>query len=223
MRRLESLLILLALACSSAYSPPGGVTPTPRASPQTVDRREIGGTEIEAPPLPLTDAEVERARGIVNEALRTRNLLDERTFLVHAEMVHDKAAPSSRRALLQYYRYNGDLTITSIVDLGAQNIVAFRSVEHVPTGISREEFEEARALALADPRVVAVLGNNREQIVIEPLPLGTDLPEDRFRGHRVIRLLFRIGRDYLAEPEVFVDLTERRVIIEQPSPQMHHP
>ena len=91
----------------------------------------------------------------------------------------------------------------------------------MPASLSDQEFQEARALAFADPRVVQALGAAQERLVVEPLPLGTTLPDDRFYGHRVVRLLFRIGPDYLSRPIVFVDLTDRRVLVEEPSSGEH--
>ena len=221
MRRLTSCLVFLALAC--ATSQPGPTTTRnlpPAGGARVVDRREIGGTEIPPPPVPLTEAEVRRAAAIATEALRARNLFDDRTYFVHAEMLHDKSAPLERRALVEHYRYEGDVTITSIVDLGpAARVLDVRTAEHVPTSLSNEEFEQARSLALADPRVAQAIAPARERIVIEPLPLGTTNREDRFFGHRVVRLLFRVGADYLARPIVFVDLTDRRVLVEEPSLQ----
>lgn len=206
MRRLIGLLVLLCLACAS-YKPV--------AYPQRLDRRELGGAEIEAAPLPLSDAEVQRAGAIASAELRTRNLLDDRTFFVHAEMLHDKAAPAARRALVLHYRYAGDTTFTSVVDLAqAGRVIDLRTDRNIPAPLSREEFEQAQRLALADERVNGMLGPARQGLVVEPLVMRSSSPTDPLFGHRVVSLLFRIDRDYICPSIVFVDLSAGRAFTE---------
>ncbi|HJQ36481.1 MAG TPA: hypothetical protein VKB93_05035 [Thermoanaerobaculia bacterium] len=146
--------------------------------------------------------------------LRERKFVDARTYFVHAEMLQDKAG-NARLALVTHYRYAGDQTITSIVDLTARRVMDVRVTAHAGAPLSREEFDEARQLALADPAVVQALGANRDRVVVEPLLLRAPEGDPMF-GHRVVRLLFRVERDYLSAPVVHVDLTDRKVMIEPP-------
>jgi Cu2+-containing amine oxidase len=217
-RSLGCLLTLFLLGCPRATTPPGETTTAERPAAtidrRVIDRRVMGGGEIEAAAAPLTDAEVQRAATIATGELRKRNVADARTYFVHAELLRDKAAPS-RRAMVVHYRYAGDQTITSIVDLGAQRVLDVRVAEHVGAPLSREEFDQAREMAMADPNVARALGENRGRVTIEPLLLRAPEGDPMF-GHRVVRLLFRIDRDYLSAPVVHVDLTERKVLIESP-------
>ena len=214
MRRPAGLLVLLCLACAS-YTP----TPYPQQRP---DRRELGGTEIEAAPTPLTAAEVERAGAIAGAELRTRGLLDARTFFVHAEMLHDKAAPAARRALVLHYRYAGDTTFTSVVDLAQEGrVVDMRTDHNVPAPLSREEFAEAQRLAMADERVTGMLGPNRARLIVEPLVLRAASPSDPLFGHRAVSLLFRFGTDFICPNIVIVDLSASRVLIEPRRETLH--
>lgn len=212
------LLSLVLLGCPTRTPAPGEPTATAVAeTPAPTDRRVLGGGEIEAAPAPLTEAEVQQAAGIAMGELRKRNFADSRTFFVHAEMLHDKGG-NARRALVQHYRYAGDQTITTIVDLSAGRVVDVRVAEHAPSALSREEFEEARKLAMADPRVQEALGANRGNVEVEPLVVRASQGDPLF-GHRVVRLLFRRGRDYLTAPDVHVDLTDRKVMVRTPPPQ----
>jgi len=217
--RLGCCLVFIAAACTSqpAYRQPQTAPAAPAVT--AAEQTALPGSEIEAPPAPLTAAETQAAASIALRALETNNLRGSGPlFFVHAEMLHDKAAPNARRALVEHYRYDGDLTITTLVDLGAQRVVAQRTAAHVPTPLSREEFEQARASALGDSRVSGLLAAHRnEQVDVEPMMTFTTSPDDPFFGHRVVRLLFRVGRDYLHTPLVFVDLTDNgRVLIQEP-------
>jgi Cu2+-containing amine oxidase len=178
-----------------------------------------GGGEIGAPSAPLTEAELQQAASIAMDELRKRNAADARTYFTHAEVLRDKSS-NARRALVVHYRYAGDQTVTSIVDLTARRVVDVRIEAHAGAPLSREEFAQASELALADPNVVNALGANRSRVTIEPLLLRAPEGDPMF-GRRVVRLLFRIDRDYLSAPVVHVDLTERRVLIEPPRNREH--
>jgi len=223
MRRCLGCVLSLVLLGCPAKSPPPAETASAeqqRAFPPPTDRKVMGGGEIEAAPTPLTDAEMQQAASIATGELRNRKLADDRTFFVHAEMLHDKSAPGSRRALVLHYRYQGDLTITTVVDLTAQRVLDVRTAAHVAAPLSQQEFEQARGLAMADPRVAEALGQNRGRVTVEPLVLHAT-EGDPLYGHRVVRLLFRVERDYLSAPVVLVDLTTRQVMIEPPRSADH--
>jgi Cu2+-containing amine oxidase len=216
------LVLFLLFACNPKTQPGGTTTATAETAsfPPPADRRVMGGGEIEAAPTPLTDAELQQAASIATGELRNRKLADARTFFVHAEMLHDKSAPGSRRALVLHYRYEGDQTITTVVDLTAQRVVDVRTAAHVAAPLSQEEFEQARGMAMADARVAGALGQNRGRVTVEPLVLHATEGDPLF-GHRVVRLLFRVDRDYLSAPIVLVDLTTRQVMIEPPRAAEH--
>jgi hypothetical protein len=174
---------------------------------------------IVPPPAPLTAAEQEAAAIVAfNDIVERRIRGEGPIFFVHAEPYADKTDTSGQRrlALVTHYRYQGDTAITSIVDISASRVLDVRETANIPVPLARAEFEQARELALADPAVQAALGTNRGNVVVEPLLLHTASREDPLYAHRVVRLLFRMGRDYLESPIVHVDLTTRRVLIGQP-------
>lgn len=139
-------------------------------------------------------------------------------YLVAIERLRDKdaeAADSNARfAVVTHYRYDGDLAIRSTVDLVRRAVVRTDSAAHRPTPLAPEELEQARRLALENAAVRRALGARADQVTVEALVLRTSSPRDPIFGHRVVRLLFRVGADYLREPIVLVDLHTSAVTIE---------
>lgn len=219
MRRFPSgvLILLLAAGCTNngSYSP-GTTTISPTTitpGTATFDRRDSTGAMIPAPPLPLTAAETQLAVEVAMREIAARDLRAEGPlYFVDAEMLRDKNAPERRLARVTHYRYAGALTITTLVDLGTQRAVDQRTEANAITPLSAEEVEEARRIALADPRVQELLRPYRD-VVIEPMLLQTRSREDPIFGRRVVDLLFRVGRDYLSGPQVRVDLNARTVTV----------
>lgn len=115
---------------------------------------------------------------------------------------------------VRHYRYVDDTTITSLIDAETGRVIEQTEAQHVAVPLSSEELADARTLALADRRVVEAVGGAADRLVVEPLVVRTSDREDRWFGRRIVRLLFRQGRDYLSEPTVYVDLTSREVMIE---------
>lgn len=170
-------------------------------------------------PVPLSEDEQQRAVAIAERSAETARLLEAgRSVLTEVELIRDKsleeAARPDRLAMVTHYRYEGDLTIETLVNITAEQVLEVRTAEHRATPLSVGELERARTLAFDDPNVRAALGVPAERIVVEPLLTSAGSPDDPLFGHRVVRLLFRVGRDYLAQPVILVDLTEERVIIE---------
>ena len=193
-----SIIILFLLLCGQIYGWQG--------------RRQMNDSA-------LTDAEREIAAELAAQAidrygLRTTGPL----YLVRVEWYRDKNAEEKgdidRKAIVTHYRYNGDLAILTTVNISRQEIMEVDSVPHLATPLSTEEFNIARDMALSDARVKRGLGDYKDKIEVEALVSRTVLREDPLFGHRVVRLLFRVGRDYLSEPIVYVDLTSEKVIIE---------
>lgn len=139
----------------------------------------------------------------------------ERVYLTEVEFFRDKdeVGGEARRALVSHYRYRGDVTLLTEVDLKSRSVVRQESLAHVPTPLSNEEFERAKQLALADPEVLQAIAAHRNRLKIEPL-VSRASEGDSLYGHRVVRLLFRVGVDYLTRPIVHVDLTAGRVLTE---------
>jgi len=167
----------------------------------------------------LSIEEQELARQLAESSARVQSLVKGPTYFTGVELLRvkqdDDTSSAERHAVVSHFRYEGNLTILTYVDLSKKEIVGVESVENVPARLSLEEFEIAKGLALSDPRVKEQLGSDMNGIVTEPLVVHSASPEDPMFGRRLVRLLFRIDRDYLSKPIVIVDLTDRKVIIEE--------
>lgn len=138
-------------------------------------------------------------------------------FAIGAELVREKeVAPEggARHALVTTYIYHGDLTVLSTVDLASHAIVDVDTVAHLPTPLAAAEFERAKKLALENPVVANALAPHKNAITFEGLVSHSALETDSLFGHRVVRLLFRVGPSYIAGPVVHVDLTTGTVLVE---------
>lgn len=170
-------------------------------------------------PDSLTPEERELAARVAAEAIEERGLLTAAPlYLVDLELVRTKleeAGAPVRQALVTHYRYEGDLAILALVDLGAPQAVQIDTVAHLPVPLAPEELENARRLALGNPEVREALTPYRGQVEVEPLLSRAAAETDRFFGHRVVRLLFRVPTGYLDAPIVYVDLTTEEVVIEE--------
>jgi Cu2+-containing amine oxidase len=139
--------------------------------------------------------------------------------VTNVDLVRDKAddAESEERlAMVTHYRYEGDLAIQTLVNLTEKKVVSLESIPHLPTPLVAQEFSLARELALSRADVKQALEEYRDRLNVEALVVRTASEDDPLFGHRVVRLLFRVGQDYLSTPIVMVDLTEKKVIIQQP-------
>jgi Cu2+-containing amine oxidase len=177
-----------------------------------------GGVLSQEMPFKLTARENVSAKSISEKALAERKLTP--AYFVKAEVLRDKAVEGKetgeRRVLVTHYRIEGDLTILTTVDVTKNQAEAVETIPHLPTALSEEEFKLAREMALADPQVKKALAKDIERVTVEPLVLRTMAKNDPIYGHRVVRLLFRVDKNYLSQPEVNVDLTARKVIVEEP-------
>jgi Cu2+-containing amine oxidase len=185
-----------------------GATPAPAA--------------IDAAPAPaqmsfkLTSEETKSARAVAEKALAEKSVAQ--AYFVQAEVSRDKIAEqegrAERKVLITHYQTEGDLTILTTVNLAKGAAESVETIPHLPTSLSEEEFNMAREMGLAEPSVKKALGKDIAKVVVEALSLRTMDEKDPIFGHRVVRLLFRIGRNYLDQPVVVVDLTTRKVTVE---------
>lgn len=166
-----------------------------------------------AAPDTLTAAEHALAAEVADQAVaRFRTAAP--MYLVEMELIRPKEPEQPRRAQVTHYRYEGDLSIFTTVDLARGEVVGIDTAAHLPVPLAAAEVEAAERLARADRRVQAALARHPGDVRVEALLTRAASPEDPLFGNRVVRLLFRTERGYLEEPVVFVDLTERRVMIE---------
>jgi hypothetical protein len=181
-----------------------------------------GGPSPGAQAYSLTAEERARAVELAGRALRERNLAAEGPiFVVDADLIRDKVAGSEegrRGALVTEYRYNGDLAIITHVDLAEGKVLQVETVPHLPVPLAEEEFKRARQLALDDAVVRGALGSKFDRVTVEALVTRPGSQRDPLYGHRLVRLLFKVDRDYLSQPAVLVDLTAGKVLVQPEKP-----
>lgn len=184
-------------------------------------QRGSGRVEARPNPFEVTPAEAAAAAELAEKAIVARELRGAGPFyLVATEVVRDKAAEEEgggqRAILTTHYRYQGDLTIRTRVDLRRSEVVAVDALVGVPAPLAQEELDRARDLAFADPAVRRALGEQLGAVRVEPLVVRTADEEDPFYGRRLVRLLFKTATGYLRQPIVLVDLSGEKVIVEAP-------
>lgn len=203
------VLVLSACATSRRDYPPGGQAERFEGRP-ALRNQDVGlSTEEQALALEIGEAFLVSRGAIVQE--------DGRYFAIGAELFRDKQDTiPTRKAVATFYRYAGDLTLLSYVNLTTRQVFDVDSIANLPTALSAAELERARRLALDDTRVVSALGQYVDSVTVEGLVLHAPTAEDRFFGKRVVTLLFRVGRDYVKTPDVIVDLTDEEVMVGEP-------
>lgn len=188
-------------------------------------------------PAALSGLEKKLARGIAEKALTAQGLINprERAFLLGAvdvgvrpadrvyytefELLPSDKDRSDRLALLTVYRYREDTTIFTTVDLNTEKLVKVEAVAHRATRLAEEEAAAVKKLALAAPQVKKALepfGGKAEIGTLYPYVPASAMAAGH--GHRLVRLTFRVGADYLASPRVTVDLTTQAVKVEEVKP-----
>jgi hypothetical protein len=170
-------------------------------------------------PFELTADETRTARQLAEEDLaipaQPSSALD-RVLFIKIDLLPDSQAQVSQRQVnVIHYRYRGDETILTTVDLGSREVLNRQILPHFPTALAPEELTRARELARADARLQGVFMARR--LHTEGRPLQAIAPQDPLFGHRVVHLLLREGNDYLTTPRVLVDLTTETVLVDDPA------
>lgn len=218
----------MKLHCASAWVLSLLIVAPSAAAQRAVEPPVPRATESASDDVPAAVAA--RARTVAEGSPRLRGLLAEprtepraearteaRTVFIGVDLIRRKGdggrdlAPYYR---VLHYRYADDTAITSLVDLESGRVAEQVEARHAPVRLSEGELGEARALAFGDRRVAAAIGRYMEQVVVEPLLVRTSDPNDPWFGRRVVRLLFRVGANYLSQPIVYVDLSGREVIVQ---------
>jgi hypothetical protein len=202
-------VVAAATTVASQPAPIGGKAPV-----QVEPARPVA-TASEDVPAPVA----ERARSVAERSPGLRaSLAQPRTVFIGVDLIRgkgeDREPPPLHR--VRHYRYADDVTVTTVVDLRTGRVTEQIEEPHAAVALSSGELDEARTLAFADRRVVEALGRARDRLVVEPLVVRTADREDPWFGRRVVRLLFRLGADYLSNPVVYVDLTRREVVVQPP-------
>lgn len=137
----------------------------------------------------------------------------EKFYFIKAELLPDSQAETTQRlVMLTYYRYQGNLTYHTMVDLNAQQVVQSEGKVNFPCGLAPEEQQLAIDLARADQRLQPLFEQYGDRLEIQTrLSWEGESPT---RPHRQVHLLFRIGSDYLTRPTVIVDLATSSVQVQ---------
>ena len=196
MPRRSALLAVVALGCVAAA-------------------RLGAGDDNDGVPGPEQLSAEERAavRKLAEQALKARDLLKGKVYLTRVEVFYD-GRREERHAIAIHYRYDGDLAMLTHIDVGTMKVTAVETVPHLPTSLSPEELAESEKLARGNREVARALAKYGPdaKIEVDAQMAITAVPDAPGFHHRVVRLFFRRGREYLLyAPSVDVDLTTRTV------------
>ena len=137
------------------------------------------------------------------------------------EKEKEKATPKAKgpRAVVTSYRYFDDITVFSIIDLGTGRVVDVQAVQHLHTPLSDDEFDEAQALAREKSDEVKQLYERFGEQIRVDAQFSQFRVKDDPRTHRVVYLIYRVGKRELSYPRPEVNLTTREVETPAPEPQ----
>jgi hypothetical protein len=173
---------------------------------------------------PLTAQERRTAERVARADPRVRELVGERGRLSYIEFVSIKPEQESERlahrhAEVVFLQANAEYGVRAVVRLGASStVMTVDKVSERDVPMTADDLEAARKLALESPEVRAVAEPRLEKARVEGLRVvGADDTDPCYRG-RCVRLLFKVGNDYLSDPIVVVDLTTSRVTVQRRQP-----
>lgn len=158
----------------------------------------------------LDDEDRAAVRQLAEEAIKAKGLYKGKIYLTQIEVLRDGSGKSVRHhALVTHYRYDGNLAIVTSVDLDRAEVTKVEAIPNLPTSLAPEEAAEAERLARASPEVAKALAKYRTiKVEADAVVTYTVVPDGFGYNHRLVRLFFRHGRDYLLHaPNVDVDLT----------------
>jgi hypothetical protein len=167
-------------------------------------------------PFELSTAEVAQARAL---AEANPDLGRGKVVFVKVTLLPDsRAGTEQRQVTVTHYRYEGDMTVDTHVDLRAAQVLGIDYREHAPTALA--EAEKARVLELiqSDRRLLPLFGTHGEALRVEMRPTRPASQQDPAYGHRLALLAFGVGDTYLRGPTVVVDLTTEQVHVEPAAP-----
>jgi hypothetical protein len=161
----------------------------------------------------LSETEIRLARHVAEQRLSPpANPLD-RIYYIKVDLLPVAFADSpERRVNVIHYRYYGDETVITTVDLHNLDVLRVVTHRHMPTALAAEEVARAERLARADERTQGLFSG---KVTIEARPVHAASADDPFFGRRVIHLLLRDGAHYRTEPHILVDLNHDVVLIDE--------
>lgn len=163
-------------------------------------------------PFELSAAEVRQARQLAESGFAS---VHGKTVFVTIQLLPDtRAGTEQRQVQVTHYRYEGDLTVYTYVDLVAGQVMDVETRPHAPTALAVEEKTRAEGLASADPRLAGLFAAHAN-LRVEMRPTQPLTSQHPLFGHRLALLAFGVGDGYLDGPNVLVDLTTGQVHVEQ--------
>src|SRR6266436_4325966 len=194
---------------------------------------------------PLTSAERKLAEQIAREDPKVRELLGNRSQLISIALLFLKpegeqvAVPTKPVAIDRHaevlFRREDEAGVRAVVNLSKQSLVSADRITSMELPLTSEDISQAAKLALEDAELRKALGDEvkgysaaaespgtrAQQFAITGLRLFSKGEDDPCTRHRCVQLMFRRGRDYLADRTVWVDLTERHVSVERGKNETH--
>jgi len=194
---------------------------------------------------PLTPAERKFAEQIAREDSKVRELLGNRPQLISIALLFLKpegeqvAVPTKPVAIDRHaevlFRREDEAGVRAVVNLSKRSLVAAERITSMEVPLTPEDISQAAKLALEDAELRKALGDEvkgysaaaespgarTQQFAITGLRLFSKGEDDPCTRHRCVQLMFRRGRDYLADTTVWVDLTERHVSVERGKNETH--
>lgn len=172
------------------------------------------------PPYPfvLAEEEIRQARQMAEEHWhvdpRPLSPLDRVQFIKAELLPASQAETSQRHVMVIHYRYRGDETIHTMIDLARHQVLKVEKFHHFPTGLAGAEIQRAEELARGDERLKPLLHAARPPIRFQARPIQFSQPGDPYIGHRLVQLLPYQGNESLSSPRVLVDLHTETVHLE---------
>jgi len=166
-------------------------------------------------PFELTAEETRLARDLADHEIARSEAAHshDRVYFIKADLLPDTQANSSmRKVMVTHYRYEGDETLLSFVDLNSHEVYRVEKHQHLPTALAPEEAARAEQLVRANAELADLFRQYGNRLRVQVRPFGT-VPDQPQFGHRNAQVLFKVGGEYLADWSVTVDLTDNWVCI----------
>lgn len=188
---------------------------------------------------PLTADEQAEAERIARSDGRVKEILGEAGVRVVSVLpvliktdAPEKLEVTQREVEVVLFRPQGEVGARVVVNLRRNAAVAVSRLASDQVPFTNDDLADAFQLALKNPEVLKALGPAAQSFRIRTnqpgataventvggLPVRSPDPNDPCSKHRCLRLTFRRGNDYLSEPIVMVDLTDKHVTLERRNP-----
>jgi hypothetical protein len=212
-----ALLLAVSSRAQERAQPPSQTVPERRAlDPLNADEQAV------AERIARNDGKVKQLLG--ETGVRVVSVVP---VLIKAESP-EKTNVAQRQIEVVLFRPQGEVGARVIVNLAQNGVAAVTPLSSDQVPFTNDDLADAFQLALKDPEVLKALGPAAQTFRIRPVAPGAATPENSVGGlpvrspdpsdpcskHRCLRLTFRRGNDYLSQPIVTVDLTDKHVYVE---------